>query len=264
MNMLDNTMRLFVQECYIFTEYELWHLFTLSAPAITIGFSNPFNGMLESEIARIEHQTLDNFLRRGITEIVEDRILVRDDVLNEMIQCVIKSDHSLIQMQSSGNCSYHFTTERVVKLANGSPGQFSLQFVENRNVIIHKIIENIKGNGVLDEISFQLNQNDLKLLRNWVECGDLHDAKKILFQAGLDEHTQHHFIDALTKTAVIMSIILYRNKNHPSRFETGGFAIFGSQNATWIVDVVDEKRGLVRAKTVSLNTLEARLDNLLP
>lgn len=258
------------KDTYIFTSEELWFLYNQFAPISIIGLEDPTMGLLASEIQDLILSQRERLESRGIISIGRDTNIVINEHVDEWINLVAKSDHTILLVTQNGGSfekshSFHFRKKKIIKTEALGEKKYKMCEVGQAHELLDFLYDFFPTESAyVQNEPVVLASNTLSKIYSYLEKKQLQKAKDILEKKITDPWQLERFMKAISDPTLQLSVIGFLNKDNSQLSTTKGFSLLASSNMIWLFEPTNSKYDHVQISLISKEHLRSVFQDVLP
>lgn len=248
------------------TTTELWFLLLRHDIDMVLGFANPVRGMLVQDILLLMERTTASLQDKGIIELSQDDILIRQDVAALLFVIASASSPLLcIRRTSDGEQvrSYYSSGLKIVEIAIDDGQTCTLSSITTRDAVVDSIIATFKYKMAFAPESppIHLTHDTYEVMKN-MEKFDYKQVSEIQ-TATVPEHVWEDLHQSMIHSTEGLVLLTDENDKLPDPVSLNGFSLFYSGAYLWCVEAASHSEYMYRASQVSKSQVKERILRML-
>lgn len=223
---------------------DLWYLFYLKSPAIIVGFSNPLRGYLKKDIEEFKLKKRKQLIDNGVLEETLNGLYINDR-FDQIVTDIAHSEHAALiackQQERTQNLSLHFVENRITQFVQIDQETYQIENLDSLADFIDQITGGLANESSNFGTPFVQKTILLEKLRSTDPKPSAADIRDEINKWDLEDKIVEILVDILASPIIMLSFLLYRNKNIPNKMNIDGFALLANQENTLLIEPIGKE-----------------------
>jgi hypothetical protein len=237
------------------------------SPCSVIGFQNPMIGILNEDIFPLVQESTLSLVDKDLIQVDGNNLIQIAEPLNSYINTISAPITTVLvglRLKNNKNQtvqSYQFSGHEIILLDVISDFEYRISKLTSKEELVSRICAPFTANifWAPDSKDLYFTQSLWEMIQHNLEIGHLGKAKELLDSTDGDTESKSHLFNTLKTPMINFSFVGFFNRNDASQKYVDGFAVICDDRYVWILEMVDEKKQIVKIAKTTLSEINRKI-----